>query len=189
MSKTLVDQPDVYLGFPTPLVLVSCADGGGKGNILTIAWAGIVSSDPPMVSISVRRGKYSHHLIKAGGEFVVNLPTEQLVKVMDYCGTVSGKNVDKWENAGVTPVSASRVKAPLIAESPVNMECVIKHTLHLGSHDCFVAEVVAIHVDDQCLKNGKLDSSTIRPLIYFCRDYWGITAEQVAPRGVGVSKR
>lgn len=189
MTKMLMEKPDIYMSFPTPLVLVSCADGGGKGNILTIAWAGNVSSDPPMVSISVRRGKYSHQLIKTAGEFVVNIPTEQMVKVMDYCGTVSGKNVDKWEKAGVTPVTASQVKAPLIAESPLNLECVIKHTLHLGSHDCFVAEVVAVHADEDVLRNGKLDSSRVKPLIYFCRDYWGMKDEQVAPRGVGSAKK
>ncbi len=188
MEKTMLEHPDVYVGFPTPLALVTTADKEGKGNILTIAWAGIVSSEPAMASISMRRGKLSYHLIKAGGDFVINVPTADLVKATDYCGSVSGKNVDKWADAHLTPVPASKVKAPLIAECPINLECVIRHTLNLGSHDCFISEIVAIHADAAILKDGKLIGPSVHPLVYFGRDYWALGSERLAGKGVGMPK-
>ncbi|MDP2936074.1 MAG: flavin reductase family protein [Dehalococcoidia bacterium] len=186
MTKELFEQPDIYTSFPTPLALVSCADPNGKGNILTIAWVGVVCSEPPMVSIAMRRGKHSYPLVKANGEFVLNVPTEQLVKETDYCGSVSGKTVDKWETAHLTPGPASKVKAPIIVESPINLECVVRHTLNLGSHDLFLAEVVACHVDTALMKGGKLDATAVRPLLYFCRDYWALAKDRLAKRGVGL---
>lgn len=188
MTKQLFEQPDIYTSFPTPLALVSCADQSGKGNIITLAWVGVVSNEPPMVSIAIRRGKYSYHLIKASGEFVLNLATEELLKETDYCGTVSGKNVDKWETSNFTPVPATRVKAPLIDRSPVNLECVVRHVLHLGSHDVFLSEVVASHVDHEALTDGKLDATKVRPIVYFCRDYRGMREGTLAKRGVGMPK-
>lgn len=189
MAKKLFEQPDVYSFFPTPLALVSCVDENGKPNVLTLAWVGIICSEPPMVSIAMRRAKLSHRLIKESGEFVLNVATEDLVKQTDYVGSVSGKNVNKWETAGLTPIPASRVKAPLIAESPINMECVVRHVLNLGSHDAFLSEVVAIHVDQECLNDSKLDPEVMRPLVYFCRDYWALGKEKLAKRGVGLPGR
>ena len=188
LAKRLIEKPDIYTSFPTPLALVTCADRDGKGNVLTIAWVGVVCSDPPMVSISLRRGKYSHELIKASGEFVLNVPTEALVKETDYVGSVSGKNVDKWSATGLTPLPATRVKAPLIAQSPINLECVVRHMLHLGTHDAFIGEVVASHVDPDLLNEDKLDPGRVHPLVYYCRDYWALAPEKLAKRGVGLPK-
>ncbi|MDO8690923.1 MAG: flavin reductase family protein [Dehalococcoidia bacterium] len=188
MAKQLMEQIDVYNAFPTPLVLVSCVDEAGNSNILTIAWAGVVASDPPMVSFSMRRGKLSYRMLKSTGEFVINVPTAGLVKEMDYCGTASGKNVDKWKESGLTPLPATKVKAPLIAECPISLECVVRHTLHLGTHDCFIAEIVASHVDPAILKNGRINGQGVRPLVYFGRDYWALGDERLADRGVGMPK-
>lgn len=185
LTKKLL-EPDIYISFPTPLALVSCADESGKSNIITLAWVGVVCSKPPTVSIAIRRGKYSNQLIKSSGEFVLNLATEALLKETDYCGSVSGKDVDKWEKTGLTPISATRVKAPLITQSPINLECIVRHILNLGSHDAFISEVVATHVNEELLKDGKLDGARVRPLVYLCREYWALSREKLAGHGVGL---
>ncbi|MDP2728219.1 MAG: flavin reductase family protein [Dehalococcoidia bacterium] len=182
MTKKLLEQPDIYATFPTPIALVSCADQSGKGNILTLAWVGKVCTEPPMVSISMRQGKYSADLIRTSGEFVLNVPTESLMKETDYCGSVSGKDVDKWEQSGLTPAPAARVKAPLIAQSPINLECVVKHIINLGSHNLFVGEIVAIHVEQGMLKDGKIDTARVRPLVYFCQEFWGLSPDKLFDR-------
>lgn len=189
MDKKLLEQPDISMSFPTPLALVTCADENGKSNVLTLAWVGIVSSEPPMVSIAIRRGRLSHPIIKSTGEFVLNVPTESMVKDTDYVGSVSGENVDKWENSQLTPLPATRVKAPLIAECPVSLECVVRHTLNLGSHDAFLSEVVAMHVAPDAVTNGKLDGAKMRPLVYFAKDYFGLSESKLAERGVGLPKK
>lgn len=140
--------------YPAPVVLVTSADAQGKPNIITLAWAGIVCSEPPMVSISIRPSRYSYDLIKASGEFVVNMPVEDILKETDYCGIVSGRDVDKFAQMGLTPEPASQVKPPLIKQCPVNLECVVKQVINLGTHDMFIGEVVATHVDDDRLTGG-----------------------------------
>ena len=137
--------------YPAPAVLVTCADGEGKTNMLTLAWAGTVCSDPPMLSVSIRKERFSHHMIKKTGEFVVNLTTEKLVRAADFAGVRSGRDTDKWKETGLTPGKAFEVNVPVIAESPVNIECRVKQVLELGSHDMFVAEVVAVGVDGKLI--------------------------------------
>lgn len=183
-----METADIFPGLATPVALVSCADQSGKGNIITLAWVGVVCSEPPTISIAIRRGRHSYPLIKASGEFVLNVPTEAMVEEADYCGSVSGKTIDKWQNAGLTSIPATRVKAPLITQCPINMECLVRHILHLGTHDVFLGEVVAIHVDSEILKDGKLDSALMRPLTYHCREYWALGQEKLAERGVGLPK-
>ena len=121
--------------YPLPVVLVSAADEEGNTNVLTVAWAGTVCSDPPMVSVSIRPERYSYRMIKETGEFVINLTTEELAYATDYCGVVSGRDADKFKNMHLTPVKGDVVKAPLIKESPVNIECIVKDIKSLGSHD------------------------------------------------------
>ena len=133
--------------YPVPAAMVSVAGEEGKSNIITIAWAGPICSDPPMVSISVRPERYSYELLKQRGEFVVNLTTRSLAWATDYCGVRSGRDVDTWKETGLTPLQASEVSAPLIGESPVNIECRTRQILELGSHHMFLAEVVAVDVD------------------------------------------
>ena len=135
--------------YPLPVVLVSAADEEGNTNVLTVAWAGTVCSDPPMVSVSIRPERYSYRMIKETGEFVINLTTEELAYATDYCGVVSGRDADKFKNMHLTPVKGDVVKAPLIKESPVNIECIVKDIKSLGSHDMFIAQVAAVHVDEK----------------------------------------
>ena len=137
--------------YPLPAVMVSAADKTGRANIITVAWAGTVCSDPAMVSISVRKERFSHHMLLETGEFVINLTTEKLAKAADICGVKSGRDVDKFRLAGLTPLPASAVKAPLIGESPVNIECRVRQVLELGSHDMFLAEVLAVQADEALL--------------------------------------
>ena len=134
---------------PVPAVMVSCACPklDARPNIITIAWAGTVNSDPPMVSISVRRNRYSHAMIRESGEFVVNLVDEARCKAVDFCGVRSGKDVDKWAHCGLTPMPALGLdNAPAIAECPAYLACKVRHVLELGSHDMFVGEVVGVQV-------------------------------------------
>ena len=134
--------------YPVPAVMVSCQREGGKPNIITVAWAGTICSDPAMLSISVRKNRYSYDIIKETKEFVVNLTTKQLCRATDYCGVRSGRDVDKFKEMHLTPQPSEKVKAPGIAESPVNIECRVTQVLELGTHDMFLAEVVAVRVDD-----------------------------------------
>ncbi len=138
--------------WPVPVVLVSC--GGTqdwKPNLITIAWAGSVCSDPPMLSISVRPERYSHAIIQATHEFVVNIPSPRQAKVVDWCGTVSGRDVDKFAETGLTPAKALKVRCPIITECLLNIECRVQKSLKLGSHTMFVAEVVAVQVSSTLL--------------------------------------
>lgn len=170
MAKRLY-SPATFL-YPLPVVLVSCGVGD-EANIITLSWVGTVCSTPPQIGISVRPSRHSHRLIRDVGEFVVNLPTVNLAWQADYCGRVSGKDEDKWAACGFTRVKASHVKVPLIAECPVNIECVLRHTISLGSHDLFIGEVVAAHIDEAVLdEKGRLDFARLAPFLYTGRDYW-----------------
>lgn len=136
---------------PVPAVMVSCqgTEAGAKPNIITIAWAGTVNSDPPMVSISVRKNRFSHAMIRESGEFVVNLVDEESCKALDFCGVRSGKDVDKFAHCHLTPMPALGMDlAPAIAECPAYLACKVRHVLELGSHDMFVGEVVGVQVRD-----------------------------------------
>lgn len=121
----------------------------GKPNIITVAWAGTVCTNPPMLSISVRPERYSYHMIEESGEFVVNLTTEQLVRATDFCGVRSGKDIDKFKEMHLTPLPSKEISAPGIAESPVNIECKVREIKPLGSHTMFLADVVNVTVDDK----------------------------------------
>lgn len=160
---------------PVPVVMVSCRNNQGQDNIITIAWVGTICSDPPMLSISVRPERYSYDIIKDTGEFVVNLTTEKLAHKTDYCGVKSGKDVDKFESAKLTPLPASIVKAPLISESPINLECKVKQVMPLGSHHMFLAEIVAVHVDEKLIdKNGKLCMEKAKLICYSHGQYYSL---------------
>jgi len=159
--------------YPVPAVMVSCVGRDGKPNIITIAWTGVVCSTPPMVSIAVRHGRHSFGLIRDTGDFVINIPKQDDVKAADLCGTLSGRDVDKFKEVGLTAIPADKVKSPLIKECPVNLECVVRHSLFLGSHQLFVGEVVALHVDEEHIdKQGRWDVGSLRPMAYFSGEYW-----------------
>ena len=143
--------------YPLPAAMVSVWDKNGNTNIITIAWTGTICTNPAMLYISVRPERYSYNMIRESGEFVVNLTTEALIKATDYCGVRSGRDVDKWKEAKLTPGKANELQyAPVIEESPVNIECKVKEVKELGSHHMFIAEVVSVQVDDKYMnETGK----------------------------------
>lgn len=164
--------------YPLPAVLVSVADKAGKQNLFTVAWTGTVCSDPPMVSISVRPERYSYHMIEETGEFVINLTTEKLSFATDYCGVKSGRDVDKWREMKLTPVAGDHVRAAMIQESPVNLECRVTQKLELGTHHMFLAKVLAVHVDEQYLdESGRFHLNDAKPLVYSHGRYLSVGKE------------
>lgn len=175
--------------FPLPVVMVTVADTNGKPNIITLAWVGTVCSDPAMVSISVRPERYSYPILKETGEFVINLTTEELTFATDYCGVKSGRDVDKFKEMHLTPLPADQVKAPLIAESPVNIECKVKSVQSLGSHDMFVAEVAAVHADTRYMdENGRFCLESAKPIVYSHGTYYKCGAS-IGTFGYSVRKK
>lgn len=161
--------------YPLPAVMVSVTDGNGNDNIITVAWVGTVCTNPAMVSISVRPERHSYDMIHTTGEFVINLTTEKLAYATDYCGVRSGKDIDKFKEMKLTKEQASFVKAPMIGESPVNIECKVKSVEELGSHHMFLAEVLAVHADEAYMdETGKFDLNSANPLIYSHGEYYSI---------------
>ncbi|HCK45780.1 MAG TPA: flavin reductase family protein [Lachnospiraceae bacterium] len=134
--------------YPLPAVMVSCGDIAQEANILTVAWTGTICTNPPMVYISVRPERYSYAMIRETGEFVINLTTKKLARATDFCGVRSGRDLDKWNECHLTKIPADTVRCPMIAESPVNIECQVTEINELGSHHMFLAKVTAVHVDD-----------------------------------------
>lgn len=175
--------------YPLPVVLVSAADKNGEKNIFTVAWAGTICSDPPMVSISVRPERYSYHMIEETGEFVINLTTEKLAYATDYCGVRSGRNIDKFKELGLTATPADIVKAPLLVESPVNIECTVKEIRKLGTHDMFIAQVVAVHADEEFMdEKNKFHFETAQPIVYSHGAYMSL-GKQIGTFGYSVKKK
>ena len=163
--------------YPVPVVLVSSGDKD-EANIITIAWCGVVCSKPPMLSISVRPGRHSHKIIKQKGNFVVNIPREDLLKKCDYCGMVSGSNTNKFKACNFTMTPSSKISSPMIEECPVNIECNVIKSLELGAHDIFIGEIVAVHADkDMMSKDGKIDFEKAKPIVYNHGEYWNLGAK------------
>lgn len=161
--------------YPLPSVMVSCADREGNANIITLAWAGTVCSDPAMVSISIRPSRYSYNIIKDTKEFVINLTTENLAFAMDYCGCRSGRDVDKFSEMKLTPAKAQKVGCPVISESPVNIECKVREIIPLGTHDMFIADVVAINADKRYMdEKNTFHFNDSEPLVYSHGSYFGL---------------
>ncbi len=153
--------------YPTPVVLTTSIDENGKPNVCTLAASGILSGNPPHVSISVRPSRYSHALIRKTKEYVINFPTTDILKETDFCGIVSGRKVDKFKITGLTPVEARKVKPPIINECQISLECKVKDIIKLGSHDVFVGEVVNLNVDENVLSQSKtIDYTKLRPITW-----------------------
>ncbi len=164
--------------YPLPAVMVSCGSETSSYNILTVAWTGTVCTAPAMTYISIRKERHSYNIVKDTGEFVINLTTEKLAFATDFCGVRSGRDVDKFTYLGLTPQPGSVVKAPLINESPVNIECRVTQIIELGSHDMFLAEVVAVNVDEQYIdESGKFRLESAKPICYSHGSYYGLTKE------------
>lgn len=175
--------------YPLPAVMVSCQRDGEKPNIITLAWAGTICSDPAMVSVSIRPERYSYDIIKETKEFVINLTTRDLTYATDYCGVKSGRDVDKYKEMNLTPQAANEVKCPIIAESPVNIECRLKEIVKLGSHDMFIADVVCVDVSKDLLdENGKFDMQKADMMAYCHGEYFSL-GEKLGKFGYSIKKR
>ncbi len=173
---------------PVPAVMVSVSDGNGKNNIITVAWAGTICTNPPMLSISVRPERYSYEMIKSTKEFVVNLTTKDLVKACDYCGVTSGRDVDKFEKMKLTPIKLPNVSVPGIKESPVNIECRVKKIEELGSHTMFIADVVGVTVDDEYMdEKGKFNINDTGLVMYSHGEYF-VMGEKLGKFGYSIKK-
>lgn len=174
--------------YPLPVVMVSAADKESRDDIITVAWAGTVCTNPPMVSISIRPERYSYHMIRETGEFVINLTTEELAFATDYCGVKSGRDVDKFKETGLTREKAEKVKAPMIAEAPVSIECKVKEIRELGSHHMFIAQVAAVHADEKYMdEKNRFDLNRARPIVYSHGEYLG-TGKKLGTFGYSVKK-
>ena len=161
----------------TPVALVTCRDEEARPNIITLAWVGVANSDPPMISIAIRPQRHSYGVIKKTGEFTANLPSARILKETDFCGVVSGSKVDKFAAARLTPSPADKVKAPLIKECPVNLECRVQQVIPLGSHDLFLGEVVAAHVDTEIQdEKGRIDMAKAKFFTFGAgaAEYWSL---------------
>lgn len=175
--------------YPLPVVMVSLRGKDGQNNIITIGWTGTICSDPAMVSISVRPERYSHRMLLDTGEFVINLTTKDLTYATDYCGVKSGRDVDKFKEMKLTAVPGVKTGAPMIGESPVNIECVVRERIPLGTHDMFLAEVVAVHADERYMdEKNKFHLEWAEPIVYSHGSYLA-TGETLGTFGYSVRKK
>jgi flavin reductase (DIM6/NTAB) family NADH-FMN oxidoreductase RutF len=176
--------------YPVPAVMVSCGSSPEEYNIITVSWTGTICTDPPMCYISVRPSRHSYEIIRRNGEFVINLTTESLAHATDWCGVKSGADHNKFREMNLTPVPASRVKAPLIAESPVNIECIVKEIKELGTHHMFISEVAAVQADKRYYdgETGLFRLQDAHPLCYLHGKYY-LTGDFVGKFGFSVQKK
>ena len=173
MEKDKLSLPVGTVLFPVPVVMVSCGEYGKESNIITIAWTGTVNSEPPMIAVGVRPERHSYEMIRRTGEFVVNVPDIETVDATELCGTVSGREGDKFSRAGLTAAKGLEVSTPIIRECPMNIECRVVQTVKLGSHDLFIGEVVAVQADSRIVgSDQKLDPSGIIPVAFVSGEYW-----------------
>lgn len=173
---------------PLPAVMVTCGTKE-KANILTIAWTGIINTRPPMTYISVRPSRHSYGIIKESGEFVINLTTSKLVRETDFCGVRSGKDMDKAAKCGLHLEYASSVSAPIISESPLSLECRVKEICPLGSHDMFIADIVAINADERYIDSkGKINLQQAGLMAYSHGEYFSL-GRKLGEFGYSVAKK
>ena len=177
--------------YPLPAVLVSCGAAPEEYNMLTVAWTGTVCSDPPMCFISVRPERHSHAIISRTGEFVINLTTRRLARAADWCGVRSGRDFDKFREMGLTAVPSEKVAAPLIAESPVNIECRVRQVLPLGTHDMFLAEVVGVQADEAYIDpaTGRFCLERADTIVYYHGEYFVRGLRQYGAAFKGLEKQ
>lgn len=180
-------KPETLL-FPLPVVMVSCKSKEGVTNIITVAWTGIVCSDPAMLHVSIRPERFSHDIIKNSGSFVVNIPTGNLSYAVDFCGIKSGRDINKFEHLGLTIKESNLIDAPSIWECPVNLECRVRDIISLGSHDMFIAEILCVNVDEELLdKSGKPNLNKADLICYNQSEYRAV-AESLGKFGFSAKK-
>jgi flavin reductase (DIM6/NTAB) family NADH-FMN oxidoreductase RutF len=182
MAKVTLER-NAFLA-PVPVTLLSCVGADGSANLMTVSWTSVACAIPAIVSVAIRTDRQSYLLIRETGEFVLNIPPTSLVRAVDFCGTASGETVDKFSRTNLTPIPALKVRPPLIEECPINLECVVRQCLSLGSHDLFLAEVVAVHADAGVVEDGMIILGRVAPMVFdpFGGDYWSLK-EVVAHHG------
>jgi flavin reductase (DIM6/NTAB) family NADH-FMN oxidoreductase RutF len=172
MNKKTMPRPWF---FPRPVLLLSTRDKAGHDNIITISWAGVACTKPPMVTVSLRKSRHSHAIISSTKEFVANIPTAKQMHIAEVCGTTSGKDTDKFASLGLDKHSASIVSAPLVADCPINLECQVRQILQLGSHDLFVAEVVKVHAHHGLLRDdGEINDEALDCLAWGSEEFFRV---------------
>ncbi len=186
MSKVMW-KPGTML-YPVPAVMVSCRSSQGIDNIITVAWTGIICSDPAMLYVSIRPERYSYNIIKDSGSLVVNLPNRYLAHALDFCGVKSGRDINKFQHLGLTAQKSNMVDAPSIEECPVNLECRVKEIISLGSHDMFISEILCVDVEEKLLdKSGKLQLNKADLICYNHGEYRSL-ADSLGHFGFSVKK-
>ena len=182
MAKVTLER-NAFLA-PVPVTLMSCVGADGSANLIAVSWTSVACAVPAMVSVAIRTDRQSYGLLRETGEFVLNIPPVSLVRAVDFCGTASGGTVDKFFRANLTPLPALKVRPPLIEECPINLECVVRQSLPLGSHDLFLAEVVVVHADAGVVEDGMIILGRVAPMVFdpFGGDYWSLK-EVVAHHG------
>ena len=185
MKRTM--RPGTMLS-PVPAVLVSCAEGDVT-NLITIAWTGIINSDPPLTYISVRKSRYSHDIILRTQEFVINLVTQEIAEKADFCGVRSGRDVDKFKKCGFTPLPSDLISAPLLQESPLNLECVVREVHEFATHDMFIAEIISVHADEELFDEDDRLCLEKAGLVAFCHgEYYPLKRYPMGKFGYSVMK-
>lgn len=188
MMKRRVLSPGAVMA-PVPAVMVSCGREGETPNIITIAWTGIVNSNPPMTYISVRKERFSHDIIADTKEFVINLTTEELAFATDWCGVKSGRDFDKFREQKLTPVTSEKVSCPSIGESPLSIECRVTEVKELGSHDMFLAEIVSMTAQEELMdENGDLHLEKAGLMAYSHGHYFPVSSREIGRFGYSVMK-
>ncbi len=188
MMKRRVLSPGAVMA-PVPAVMVSCGREGETPNIITIAWTGIVNSNPPMTYISVRKERFSHDIIADTKEFVINLTTEELAFATDWCGVKSGRDFDKFREQKLTPVTSEKVSCPSIGESPLSIECRVTEVKKLGSHDMFLAEIVSMTAQEELMdENGELHLEKAGLMAYSHGHYFPVSSREIGRFGYSVMK-
>ena len=188
MMKRRILSPGAVMA-PVPAVMVSCGREGETPNIITIAWTGIVNSNPPMTYISVRKERFSHDIIADTKEFVINLTTEELAFATDWCGVKSGRDFDKFREQKLTPVTSEKVSCPSIGESPLSIECRVTEVKELGSHDMFLAEIVSMTAQEELMdENGELHLEKAGLMAYSHGHYFPVSSREIGRFGYAVMK-
>jgi len=188
MSK--VEWKPGNMVYPLPAVMVSCGTKPEDYNIITISWTGTINTNPPMCYISVRKERHSHKIIKDAGEFVINLTTKKLAFATDWCGVKSGKDHNKFKEMKLTPEKSSKISTPQVAESPISIECKVTQIIELGSHDMFIAEVVAVNAEEKLIdkKTGSFNLRQAEPITYTHGNYYEL-GEKIGRFGYSVKKK
>jgi flavin reductase (DIM6/NTAB) family NADH-FMN oxidoreductase RutF len=186
--KKISFKPGTMLA-PLPVVMASLGQTPDEYNIITIAWTGIINSEPPMTYLSVRKSRHSHSLLLKNREYVINLPSENLTFATDFCGVRSGKDVNKFETQKLTPIPAEIVKAPMIEECPINIECKVVDVISYPSHDMFVSEILKVHANQDLLdEKGRLQIERAHLISYVHGEYYGQKTKRLGSFGYSVMK-